>query len=29
MTDAAMGEIKDALDELEAYLGHPPAQTSR
>lgn len=28
MTDVAMDEIKDALNELEAYLGHQPAQAS-
>lgn len=26
MTDVAMDEIKDALNELEAYLGHQPVQ---
>ena len=28
MTDVAMEEIKDALNELEAYVGHQPAQGS-
>lgn len=28
MTDVVMDEIKDALNELEAYLGHEPAQAS-
>jgi len=29
VTDVAMVEIKDALNELEGYLGRQPAQATR